>query len=80
VSRVYLRSFQFYKIKINQSFVRDLVKTQRVHVVVRAVTGLSMKTMDEGVETQEQLDRLRAERCTEPPQAGERLACACFVV
>jgi predicted signal transduction protein with EAL and GGDEF domain len=65
----YLRSFPFDKIKIDQSFVRDLVENKESMSIVRAVTGLghslSMTTTAEGVETQEQLVRLRAEGCTE---------------
>ena len=65
----YLRSFPFDKIKIDQSFVRDLVKNKESMSIVRAVTGLghslSMKTTAEGVETQEQLEKLRDEGCTE---------------
>jgi diguanylate cyclase (GGDEF)-like protein len=65
----YLRSFPFDKIKIDQSFVRDLVENKGSMSIIRAVTGLgrslSMKTTAEGVETQEQLDRLREEGCTE---------------
>ena len=66
----YLRSFPFDKIKIDQSFVRDLVKAMgKRWSIVRAVTGLGhslrMKTTAEGVETLEQLDKLRGEGCTE---------------
>ena len=65
----YLRSFPFDKIKIDQSFVRDLVNNKESMSIVSAVTGLgrslSIKTTAEGVETQGQLDRLRAEGCTE---------------
>jgi diguanylate cyclase (GGDEF)-like protein len=65
----YLRSFPFDKIKIDQSFVRDLVSNKESMSIIRAVTGLghslSLRTTAEGVETQEQLDRLRLEGCTE---------------
>jgi diguanylate cyclase (GGDEF)-like protein len=65
----YLRSFPFDKIKIDQSFVRDLVDNKASMSIIRAVTGLgrslSMKTTAEGVETQDQLDRLREHGCTE---------------
>jgi diguanylate cyclase (GGDEF)-like protein len=65
----YLRSFPFNKIKIDQSFVRDLMTNKESMSIVRAVTGLGqsldMKTTAEGVETLEQLDRLREEGCTE---------------
>ncbi len=65
----YLRSFPFDKIKIDQSFVRDLVKDKEAMSIVRAITGLGqslgIKTTAEGVETVEQLDKLREEGCTE---------------
>jgi EAL domain-containing protein (putative c-di-GMP-specific phosphodiesterase class I) len=65
----YLRSFPFNKIKIDQSFVRDMTANKESMSIIRAVTGLGlslgMKTIAEGVETIEQLDRLRNEGCSE---------------
>ncbi len=65
----YLRSFPFDKIKIDQSFVRDMGRNEEAMAIIRAVTGLGknlgMVTTAEGVETVEQLERLRAEGCTE---------------
>jgi diguanylate cyclase (GGDEF)-like protein len=65
----YLRSFPFDKIKIDQSFVRDLSEKQGSIAIVRAVSGLGrnlgMATTAEGVETEEQLGQLRGEGCTE---------------
>jgi EAL domain-containing protein (putative c-di-GMP-specific phosphodiesterase class I) len=65
----YLRSFPFGKIKIDKSFVRDLMTDNGSISIIRAVVGLGqslgMKTIAEGVETQEQLDRLREEGCDE---------------
>lgn len=65
----YLRSFPFDKIKIDQSFVRDLVMDKEAMSIIRAVTALGhslcMKTTAEGVETLEQLNKLREEGCTE---------------
>ncbi len=65
----YLRSFPFDKIKIDQSFIRDLCAKPDSIAIVRAVTGLGaslgMMTTAEGVETQEQLAHLRIECCTE---------------
>jgi len=81
----YLRSFPFDKIKIDQSFVRDLERSKESMSIIRAVTGLghslNIKTTAEGVETLEQLRRLRDEGCTEaqgylfshPRPAGELL-------
>jgi EAL domain-containing protein (putative c-di-GMP-specific phosphodiesterase class I) len=65
----YLRSFPFDKIKIDQTFVRDLVEKPDSIAIIRAVARLGhsfgMTTTAEGVETQEQLDQMRAEGCTE---------------
>jgi diguanylate cyclase (GGDEF)-like protein len=65
----YLRSFPFDKIKIDQSFVRDMCLHDDSIAIVRAVAGLGrnlgMSTTAEGVETNEQLGRLRDEGCTE---------------
>jgi diguanylate cyclase (GGDEF)-like protein len=65
----YLRSFPFDKIKIDQSFIRDLTGRLDSVAIVRAVVGLSsslgITTMAEGVETKEQLDSVTAEGCDE---------------
>jgi predicted signal transduction protein with EAL and GGDEF domain len=65
----YLRSFPFDKIKIDQSFVRNLTNQPESIAIVRAVTSmarsLKIVTTAEGVETPEQLALLRAEGCTE---------------
>ena len=65
----YLRSFPFDKIKIDRSFVHDLSSDEDSMAIIRAVTGLGaslgMATTGEGVETQEELDYLRKEGCTE---------------
>ena len=65
----YLRSFPFDKIKIDQSFIRDMGSQNGSSAIVRAVTGLGsslgIHTTAEGVETEEQLARLITEGCTE---------------
>ena len=65
----YLRRFPFDKIKIDQSFIRDLSEQSGSAAIVRAVTSLSsslgIRTTAEGVETEEQLKRLISEGCTE---------------
>jgi EAL domain-containing protein (putative c-di-GMP-specific phosphodiesterase class I) len=65
----YLRSFPFDKIKIDRSFVADLQDDKDANAIVKAVTGLGhslgMMTTAEGVETDEQLNSLRAQGCTE---------------
>jgi EAL domain-containing protein (putative c-di-GMP-specific phosphodiesterase class I) len=64
-----LRSFPFDKIKIDQSFVRDLDSRPDsiaiVHAIVDLASALGMSVTAEGVETVEQLRMLRAESCTE---------------
>ena len=65
----YLRSFPFDRIKIDQSFIRDLPGKEDSLAIVRAVVGLSsslgIKTTAEGVETKEQLASLTSEGCGE---------------
>jgi diguanylate cyclase (GGDEF)-like protein len=65
----YLRRFPFDRIKIDQSFVRDMCSKQDCGAIIRAVTGLSnelgMATTAEGVETREQLDALTKAGCSE---------------
>ncbi|MGH6922587.1 MAG: putative bifunctional diguanylate cyclase/phosphodiesterase [Propylenella sp.] len=65
----YLRSFPFDKIKIDQSFVRDLATSGDSLAIVRAVAtlgaALGVVTTAEGVETLEQIECLRREGCGE---------------
>ncbi|SIR32224.1 diguanylate cyclase (GGDEF) domain-containing protein [Rhizobium sp. RU20A] len=65
----YLRRFRFDKIKIDQSFIRDIAKDVESSAIVNAITRLGVSfgisTTAEGVETQEQLLRLAAEGCHE---------------
>jgi EAL domain-containing protein (putative c-di-GMP-specific phosphodiesterase class I) len=65
----YLRSFPFDKIKIDQSFVRDLLVDEGSLAIVRAIAGLGVSfgiiTTAEGVETEEQMRCLNLEGCTE---------------
>jgi EAL domain-containing protein (putative c-di-GMP-specific phosphodiesterase class I) len=65
----YLRSFPFDKIKIDSSFIQNVSKEGNSLAIIRAVTGLStslgMTTTAEGVETVEQLERVRSEGCNE---------------
>jgi EAL domain-containing protein (putative c-di-GMP-specific phosphodiesterase class I) len=64
-----LHRFSFDKIKIDRSFIADLAAGSGAIAIVRAVTSLAnslgMVVSAEGVETQEQLERLRAEGCHE---------------
>jgi diguanylate cyclase (GGDEF)-like protein len=65
----YLRSFPFDKIKIDRSFVRDLLVDEGSLAIVRAIAGLGisfgMTTTAEGVETEEQMQCLNLEGCSE---------------
>jgi len=65
----YLRSFPFDRIKIDQSFIRDLSKNKQSLAILRAVVGLgsslNIVTTAEGVETQNQLEILQTEGCTD---------------
>ncbi len=65
----YLRSFPFDKLKIDQSFVREMAYRPDCLAIVISVLGLArelgMATTAEGVETEDQLERLRAAGCTE---------------
>jgi diguanylate cyclase (GGDEF)-like protein len=65
----YLRKFPFDKIKIDQSFIRDMSDHGDSLAIVRAVvamsSSLSIGTTAEGVETYQQLERLKSEGCTE---------------
>jgi diguanylate cyclase (GGDEF)-like protein/PAS domain S-box-containing protein len=65
----YLKRFPFDKIKIDRSFVSDIVEIDSSAAIVRAVVDIAaarhMTTTAEGVETAEQRERLRALGCTE---------------
>lgn len=80
----YLRRFPFDRIKIDKSFVRDVASHEDAIAIVRAATSiaasLGMIVTAEGIETQEQLDRVRAGGCIEaqgyffcPPVRAETL-------
>jgi diguanylate cyclase (GGDEF)-like protein len=68
-SLAYLRSFPFDKIKIDRSFVSDMLARQDCRAIVRAVAGLARSlnicTIVEGIESKEQLEMARHERCDE---------------
>jgi diguanylate cyclase (GGDEF)-like protein/PAS domain S-box-containing protein len=63
----YLKRLSLDKLKIDQSFVRDLGEDQDNQEIVRAIVQLGhilkMGIIAEGVETREQLERLRAFGC-----------------
>ena len=64
----YLRSFPFDKIKIDRSFVVDIMSDKGSAAIIQAITGLAaalgMETIAEGVELEEQVDMLLKNGCT----------------
>ena len=64
----YLQAFPFDKIKIDRSFIQNLLTRTGAVAVVRAITDLAealgMETTAEGVEETGQLTELRAQGCT----------------
>lgn len=66
----YLRRFHFDKIKIDQIFIKELAERPDSSLaILRSIitlgTSLGIGTTAEGVETQEQFERMRQEGCTE---------------
>ena len=65
----HLRRFPLHKLKIDQSFIQALGRSDEATNVVRAIAALGktlgIVTIAEGVETADQEDRLRLDGCTE---------------
>jgi len=81
-SLVYLKNFPFDRIKIAQEFVRAIPKDQDNKAIVEAIIlmarSLNLSVIAEGVETQSQLEFLRARSCNDlqgyffsPPVAAD---------
>ncbi|KQN39461.1 diguanylate cyclase [Sphingomonas sp. Leaf407] len=64
----YLRAFPFDKIKIDRSFILDLLDGDGATAIIKSITtlaeALGMETTAEGVENAGQLDILREQGCT----------------
>jgi diguanylate cyclase (GGDEF)-like protein len=84
-SLAYLRRFAVDKVKIDRSFVAGIDRDQDHLAIVQAIGGLAdalgMKSVAEGVETEEQLLLVRASGCTEaqghlfsPPVSSDGIA------
>ena len=80
----YLRQFPFHKIKIDQSFIRDLGEKRDARPIISAVAslgaGLDKIVVAEGIETEEQMALVRAQGCHEGqghyfgrPMSGEAI-------
>ncbi len=65
----YLKKFKIYKLKIDQSFVRDVNTDEEDKAIVSTIINMSkslgLKTIAEGVETIEQLEYLKEQGCDE---------------
>nr|WP_277925946.1 EAL domain-containing protein [Sphingomonas sp. JXJ CY 53] len=65
----YFRLFPFDKVKIDQSFIRDMADDQQARAIVQAVIGLGrglgLSVVAEGVETDGQIAILRGEGCAQ---------------
>ncbi|MDP1529690.1 MAG: EAL domain-containing protein [Rhodoferax sp.] len=65
----YLKRFPFDKVKIDQSFVRDVTTSQSdavlVKVIISMANGLGLKVVAEGVETEAQCEIMRTNGCDE---------------
>jgi diguanylate cyclase (GGDEF)-like protein len=63
----YLKRLPIYRLKIDQSFIRDIATDQDDRAIIKAVTvmahSLSLVVVAEGVETQEQINYLRDVQC-----------------
>ncbi|MBS4097989.1 MAG: EAL domain-containing protein [Sulfuricella sp.] len=65
----YIKQFPIDTLKIDRSFIRDIIKDPDDAAIVSAIISmahnLKIRVLAEGVETQEQQDFLRAQRCDE---------------
>jgi diguanylate cyclase (GGDEF)-like protein len=65
----YLRQFEFHKLKIDRSFVHDVSTKQNSMWIVQAIvalgTGLGMRVVAEGIETEAEADIMSNAGCNE---------------
>ncbi|HEY4554068.1 MAG TPA: EAL domain-containing protein [Bacillaceae bacterium] len=65
----YLKSFHLHRLKIDRSFVRDMISGNKdakiVGTMISMAHGLHLKVLAEGVETVEQLEMLKNMNCDE---------------
>ena len=65
----YLRKFKVYKLKIDQSFVRDIHESSENRAIIMAIISiaksLGLQTIGEGVESEEQIAFLKEKGCDE---------------
>jgi EAL domain-containing protein (putative c-di-GMP-specific phosphodiesterase class I) len=63
----YLKRFPIHTLKIDRTFVRDIVTDRNDHTIVATIIAmahsLGMDVTAEGIETEEQLDLLIAQQC-----------------
>ena len=63
----YLKTFPIHRLKIDRSFVHDIVLDNKnrgiVHAIITLGQSLELKVVAEGVETKEQLDILKQLGC-----------------
>lgn len=65
----YLKRYPFDKVKIDQSFIRDIENTREDTIIVKVIIsmahGLGLRVIAEGVETEAQCEILRSNVCDE---------------
>ncbi len=68
-SLAYLQRFPINRLKIDQSFIRNIAPNNSYAIIARAIIGLAhsleVEVIAEGIETTEQLDFLKSNHCDE---------------